>query len=158
MRGISELISVIALVVIAIAIAAFVSPWAFNLVRNSANQTSSDVDNQLLCRNAAYDFDNSYGTNGLVWNLSGTNATVTAKVTNTGTINLYNFTFEITINNSLIYDVYVNSSSQKTQASPLRPGQSAILEMNRTADYNDTLSSVRLLNAVCPSKYITLAV
>lgn len=155
MKGVSPLISTVMLIVIAMAIGAFVSPWAFNLVRTSTNQTSANVDAQLLCQNVGYDFDNTYGTNGLVWNLTGTNATITAKIINTGTINLYNFTFDIIINKSVIYEVAVNSTSQKTQANPLKPGQSAIITMNLTQDYNETLTNIKVRNAVCPSRYIS---
>lgn len=155
MRGVSTLISGIMLIVIVMAIGAFVSPWAFNLVRTSTNQTSANVDTQLLCQNVGYDFDNTYGTNGLVWNLTNTNVTLKARITNTGTINLYNFIFDITINKSIIYEVDVNTTSQKTQANPLKPGQSAIISMNITQDYNDTLTNVRVRNAVCPSRYIS---
>ncbi len=155
MKGLSELVSAVALIVIVMAIGAFVSPWAFNLVRTSTNQTGSNVDTQLLCQNVGYDFDNNYGTNGLVWNLTYTNTTLKAKVINTGTINLYGFTFDIIINNSLIYEVGTNATSQKTQANPLKPGQSAILVMNITQDYNDTLTEVTIRNSVCPSRHIT---
>jgi flagellin-like protein len=154
-KGISELISVVVLVAVVIGIGAFVSPWAFNLVRSSTNQTGTNVDTQLLCQNVAYDFDNGYGTNGIVWNLTWTNSTLSAKIVNTGTINLYNFTFDITINNSLIYEVSVNSTVQKTSSNPLKPGQSVIITMNLTADYNDTLTNVKVRNAVCPSKYVS---
>ncbi len=156
--GLSELVSVVVVIVVVMAIGAFVSPWAFNLVRTSTNQTASDTDVQLLCQNVGYDFDNNYGTNGLVWNLTGTNTTLKAKILNTGTINLYNFTFDIIINDSLIYEVDTNTSSQKTQANPLKPGQSAILVMNVTQDYNDTLTEVTIRNGVCPSRYITMGV
>jgi archaellum component FlaG (FlaF/FlaG flagellin family) len=155
MMGVSELVSTVVLIVVVMAIGAFVSPWAFNLVRTSANQTTSNTDMQLLCQNVGYDFDNNYGTNGLVWNLTGANTTLKAKVVNTGTINVYNFMFDIVINNSLIYEVDVNTTSQKTPASPLKPGQSAILVMNTTTDYNDTLTEVTIRNSVCPSRYLT---
>jgi len=154
-KGVSELVSTVVLIVVALAIGAMLSPWAFNLVRTSANQTSSNTDMQLLCQNVGYDFDNNYGTNGLIWNLTSTNTTLTAKIMNTGTINLYNFVFDIVINDSLIYEVDVNSTSQKTSSSPLKPGQSAILTMNRTQDYNDTLTEVTIRNSVCPSRSIT---
>jgi archaellum component FlaG (FlaF/FlaG flagellin family) len=152
--GVSELISVVTLVVIVLAIGAFVAPWALSLVRSSANTTGTNVDTELLCQNVAYDFDNSYGTNGLVWNLTASNSTLSAKVVNTGTVNLYNFTFDITINGSYIYEVGVNTSSQKTASSPLKPGQAAILVMNITQDYNNTLTNVRIRNAVCAGKSI----
>jgi len=155
MKGVSELVSTIVLVVIVMAIGAFVSPWAFNLVRTSTNQTTSNTDMQLLCQNVGYDFDNNYGTNGLVWNLTGSNTTLMAKITNTGTISLYNFTFDIIINDSLIYEVNVNTTNQKTSSNPLKPGQSAILIMNITQDYNDTLTEVTIRNDVCPSRSIT---
>jgi len=154
-KGVSELVSTVVLIVVALAIGAMLSPWAFNLARTSANQTSSNTEMQLLCQNVGYDFDNNYGTNGLVWNLTGSNTTLKAKIINTGTINLYSFAFDIIINDSIIYEVGVNTTSQKTQASPLKPGQTTILVMNVTQDYNDTLTEVNIRNAVCPGRSIT---
>jgi lipopolysaccharide export LptBFGC system permease protein LptF len=155
MKGVSQLISAVMLIVVTIAIMGLIAPWALNIARTSTNQTSGNIDMQLLCQNIGYDFDNNYGTSGIVWNFTGSNTTLKAKITNTGTINVYGFIFDITINNSLIYEVYANSTSQKTQANPLKPGQSAILEMNITSDYNDTLTDVRIRNSVCPSVSIS---
>jgi archaellum component FlaG (FlaF/FlaG flagellin family) len=109
----------------------------------------------MLCQNLAYDFDNTYGTNGIIWNLTYTNTTLKAKITNTGTINVYNFSFEIIINDSVVYEADVNSSSQKTATTPLKPGQSAILVMSSSVDYNDTLTAIKVRNLVCPSKFVS---
>jgi len=154
-KGLSELISTVVLIVVVMAIGAFVAPWALNLVRTSTNQTASNTDMQLLCQNVGYDLDNNYGSSGLIWNLTDSNTTLKAKISNTGTISLYSFTFDIIINSSLIYEVAVNDTYQKTANNPLQPGQTTILVMNATQDYNDTLTEVTIRNAVCPSLSIT---
>jgi hypothetical protein len=155
MKGVSELISTVFLIVVAIGIGAVIAPWALNLATSTSNQTSTNIDTQLVCQNAGYDFDSNFASNGLLWNFSGTNSTLIARVVNTGTLNLYNFTFDVVINNSIIEEVSVNSTSQKLSSNPLKPGQSAILTMNLTKDYNDTLTEVKIRNIVCPSKYIS---
>ena len=89
---------------------------------------------------------------------SGTSDSLEAKIVNTGSVNLYNFTFEILTNSSAGFQVTeldVNSTSQKTTGSPLKPGQSAILKALFTIDVNGTLKEVKVLNLVCPSLFVT---
>lgn len=155
--GISPIISTVIIIAIVIATAAIISPWAFDLVTSTTNQTSSYQTQQMLCQNTAYTFDTRYGTNGITWNLTGTTNELDARVINTGSINLKDFRFEVTLNTTSGYAIYyvnINTTYQKTSANPLRPGESAILKANFTQDLDGTLKYVKVMNGVCPSVFI----
>ena len=157
LSGVSPIISTVIVILIVMGIAALVSPWAFNIAYNTTNQTAEHQRQQLVCQNVAYTFNTNYGTHGLTWNLSGSPDTLDAQIINTGTINLRDFSFELTLNTTAGYAIYhfdVNSTYQKTSANPLLPGQSAILKANLTQDLNGTLKYVKILNGVCRSVYI----
>ncbi len=152
-RGISPIISVVILIVVIFSIAATVGPWMYNIVTTTTNQTSTDVDMQLLCQNTAYDFDTDYATFGVNWSESSNILTV--KIINTGTINLYNFSFEIILNSTIIRYFNATVDTQKTTANPLKPGQTTMVEAyNTTVIVGSTLNEVKILNEVCPSVYI----
>jgi len=149
--GISPLISTIILVGLALTIATFVVPWAFELVTSTANTTATEADIQIRCQNAAYDFDSSYGTYGISWNFTGTGGvdSLSVKIINTGTVNLYNFSVELFTNTSEIFEFGINSTYQKTPSNPLKPGRSAILHSLVNTDINGTISKLRVLNEFC---------
>jgi len=149
--GISPLISTVILVGITLTIATFVVPWAFELATSTANTTATEADVQIRCQNAAYDFDSSYGTYGISWNFSGTGGadSLSVKIINTGTVNLYNFSVELFTNTSEIFEFTINSTYQKTASNPLKPGRSAILYGLVNTDINGTIYKLRILNDVC---------
>ena len=150
-KGLSPLISTVIIIGIVLAIATFIAPWAFELATSTANTTATETENQIKCQNAGYDFDTSYGTYGANWNFSETGGedTLSVKISNTGTINLYNFSVEVETNTSEIFDFAINNTYQKTASSPLKPGQSTILHAMINVDINGTLTRVRVLNDVC---------
>jgi FlaG/FlaF family flagellin (archaellin) len=154
-KGVSETVSFVVLVALAFAVAAFVSPWVFTLVTNSSNQTEQTVLNKLICGNAAYDFDTDYGTFGVNWNFTGSGDWLRAKIMNTGTVNLYSFSFEIELNDSTIVSYDVNQTAQKTEANPLKPGQSALLQAAITDNINMTLVKVKVRNGVCQNVFVS---
>ena len=153
LHGISPIISVVILIAVIFSIAAVIGPWMYDIAKSTTNQTGTDINTQLTCQNTAYDFDTDYAIFGINW--SESNNKLTAKITNTGTINLYNFSFEILLNSTVIKYFNVNTDTQKTKANPLKPGQTAILEAdNTTSLIGSTLNEVKILNEVCPSVYI----
>ena len=151
MKALSPLISAVMIIVIAFALSALIAPWAFEMVRQQTNQTGEYADQQTICRNTAYDFDTNYGTNGVNWTSTGTNDNLTVKIINTGYQNLYNFSFEFVINNTVILRPNITDLTQKTSINPLEPGQSAFL--NTTTNISGTLTEVKIINIVCPSVY-----
>lgn len=151
MKAISPMISAVMIIIISFALISFIAPWAFELARQQTNQTGSYADQQIICRNTAYDFDTNYGTNGVNWTSTGTNDNLTAKITNTGSQNLYSFSFELVINSSVITRPNVTAASQKVSTNPLKPGQSAFL--NTVTNISGILSEVKILNTVCSSVY-----
>ncbi|MBI4021177.1 MAG: hypothetical protein HY369_02960 [Candidatus Aenigmarchaeota archaeon] len=160
MKGMSSLISTVLLIAIVFGLATVISPWAFKLSTDVANQTQTTTLNQITCQSAKYDFDSSFATNGINYTFSGSDK-IDAKVVNTGTINLHGFSLEAEIQNGSsisIKQLTINQSSQKTAALPLKPGQSAILIGNISEDLSGTLLSLKVLNGVCPEKFITLDV
>lgn len=156
--GISPLISLVIIVAIIFGITAFIAPWMYETVMSITNETSSTADTEMKCQNTAYDFDTDYGTFGADWNFTASSDTLSAKVVNTGNVNLHGFSFELelnrTIGNPSIKYFDVNSTTQKTPINPLKPGQSAILEAVMDEDLNGTLTKLKILNPVCPRYYV----
>jgi len=152
MKALSPLISATMVIIITFALSALIAPWAFEVARLQANQTSEYADQQTICRNTAYDFDTNYGLNGVNWTSTGTDDNLTVKIVNTGFQNLYNFSLEIMINNSVILHPDVSDATQKTSTNPLLPGQSTFL--NATLNITGTVNEVKVINNVCPSVYI----
>jgi hypothetical protein len=151
--GISPIISAVILIVVIFSIAAVVSPWMLGLVTDTTNQTGTDVDQGIKCREASYDFDTNYGTFGLSWNFKTENNTLGARIKNTGTIKLYNFSFELIINDTIIEYFLATDQTQRTSINPMKPGHTTFLNASITKDVNDTLTSVKILNPVCPDVY-----
>lgn len=160
-KAVSALISTVLVLALVFGLAAIISPWLFNITTGVTNQTSTSVNNQITCQAAKYDFDTAFATHGINFNLSGPNDVIEVKVVNTGTVNLYSFSLEIQLNASAGIDIKqltINQTSQKTEALPLKPGQSAILKANMTQDFNGTLQEVKILNGVCPSNFVRQSV
>ena len=158
LKGISPIISFVILITLVFFIATIVTPWTYNLAKNLTTQTGSSALSDIQCRNAAYDFDTNYGNYGVLWNFSGVNDTLSVKIENTGTINLYDFSLEIKLGSGesqTIKNLDINQTTQKTKSNPLKPGHSAILKAVILEDLEDSLSEVRVLNDVCPDVYVT---
>jgi FlaG/FlaF family flagellin (archaellin) len=156
--GISPIVSFVILISIVFFLAAIVAPWTYNIARDLTNQTGTSALTNIECRNAAYDFDTNYGNYGVEWNFSGVNDTLSVKIENTGTINLYGFSFQIKIGSGesqVIKNLEVNETTQKTTSNPLKPGYSAVLKAVISEDLPDSLSEVRVLNDVCSDVYIS---
>jgi flagellin-like protein len=157
MKGISPIISSVILIMIILMLAAFVGPWMISLTQNVAEEEGNRIDLELICRQTSYDFDSSYGNSGFTWNFTNTTGVMSTKITNTGSRNIYNFTFEVifdTDSGKTIRtepDINVTAPTQKTKGNPVKPGQSWILDAD-LANINETwsLSEVKILNAVCP--------
>lgn len=159
MKGVSALISTVIMIALVFGLGAILSPWINTLTRDVTNQTSTTTLQQVFCRSAAYDFDTSFATSGISNNITNTTTdSLAAKVVNTGTVNLHAFSFEIEITptgkDREIKQIPVNASSQKTESLPLKPGQSVILRANFSEDLNGTVHNVKILNGVCPEKFI----
>lgn len=156
--GVSPLISMVILIAIVFGIAAFMAPWMYTAVTTVTNQTTTASDTEMRCQSTAYDFDMGYGTFGAEWNFTTSGDTLSAKVINTGNVNLYGFSFEVELNRTIgtpgIFYFDVNSSTQRTAINPLKPGQSAILEAVMDQDLNGTLAKLKINNPVCPRFYV----
>jgi len=153
MRGISPIISAVILIAVIFAIGALVSPWMFNLIRETSNETASSTINEVKCMNAAYDFDTTYRTYGVGWDFSTANNTLGVRIKNTGTISLYNFSFELVINDTIVEYLHAKRSTQRTSSNPLKPGQTAFIDASFDRDINGSLTRLKVMNAVCPNVY-----
>jgi hypothetical protein len=160
-KGLSPLISVTVLIVIALTIASFMATWMYDLTTKTTNETGSSAERMVMCRSAGLDFDSSYETDGVSYNLSGNGTAGTmdglvAKVRNTGSVDLYGFSFEVEYtegSTGQIAHYDATAPSQKTPLNPLRSGRSAMIYANVSPDLNEstvTITLVRVLNAVCP--------
>lgn len=158
LKGMSPLISTVLLVGIVVLMAAVVGPWAMDIATDVSSNAGSNVNRDLVCRNTAYYFDTDYGNSGVAWSFNGTNGTVSSKIINTGSQNLYNFSVELTMQTDegtklIIYpDINVTEETQRTSSNPLKPGYEWIIEAE-VANVNDTwsLREVKVINEVCPS-------
>ena len=155
MKGISPMLATVILILIVISLATIIAPWIYDLVTRTTEDVGDDVITDIECQNAAFDFITSYGTYGVMYNFTGTSYSLNASIRNTGTINLYNFTFEIRHNTTSITHWNVTAATQILKANPLKPSESAIIAAYITLDINGTLNEVTILNDVCPSKSIT---
>lgn len=153
-KGVSTLISTVTVILLVFLIATAVTPWALDLTRDMTNSTEFTADEQIVCQGTSFDYDSNYGSSGISYNFTGTVDSLQAKIINTGSQNLYGFTFEITLNTTAIERVELTSATQKTKSNPLRPGESAIINATLTKNYNETLSEVKVINNVCKKKYI----
>lgn len=157
MKGISPLISTVLLIGIVILMATVIGPWALRIATEASEGAKTDVERDLICRQTSYVFDSDYGNSGVVSNFSGTNGTVSAKIINTGSQNLYNFSFELSMQTTaglklIIHpDVNITADTQRTKANPLKPGYDWIVNAD-VININDTwpLTEVKLINDVCP--------
>lgn len=157
MKGMSPLISTVLLIAIILLMAAVIGPWALRLAIEASEGASADANQNLICRQTAYAFDTDYGSSGVTWNFNGTNGTVSTRIINTGTQNLYNFSFELTMLTSsglrlvVFPDVNITNTTQRTKANPLKPGYDWILDAD-VVNINDTwsLTEVKVINDVCP--------
>ena len=154
-KGVSPIISTVLMILIAVAIASFVGPWATNLATTTSNASAENAMNQINCQNTFYDFSTDYG------NRNGVNITVVngviyelkARIENTGTRNVYGFSFQLS-NSSDIFNCDVTAATQRSESDPLRPGEETIIDadlVGNCAGLNDTITKVKVLNSVCSS-------
>ena len=158
MKGMSEMIAAVVIILIGLGMAAIVGPWALNLATESSSDSGQAMNQNIICQQTGYTFDSDYGVSGVDWNITGTIGTMTVKITNTKIQNLYNFTIEATFLTSggqkilTEPDITIIPIAQKTVTNPLKPGQSTILDADiMNANDTWTLMRVKVLNAVCPS-------
>ena len=157
MKGISPLISTVLLIGIVILMATVIGPWALRIATEASERARTDAELDMICRRTSYAFDSDFGNSGVVSNFSGTNGTVSAKIINTGSQNLYDFSFELTMQTTagpriIIHpDVNITDETQRTKANPMKPGYDWIVNAN-VMNVNDTwpLTEVKLINDVCP--------
>lgn len=98
-KGISEIISSVILLAVAISIAAVYAQWAPDFSRNTTQQVADQTQNELKCSNAAFDISEaSYDITGQL---------IRFKISNKGTINFNDDITVTAINSSQI-------SAQKT--------------------------------------------
>ncbi len=153
MKAISPLIGAIVLIGVSITVAAMVAPMVF---RMASNPDQGKADKAIFCRNLGYDFDSSYWDYGIRHDFSGSSDWLEARISNTGTVNAYDFLFEFRIETpsgdvSKFFEP--TEDTQRTLSSPLRPGRQATIKANITEDITGNLKEVRVLNRPCMDRY-----
>jgi FlaG/FlaF family flagellin (archaellin) len=156
-KGVSPMISTILLIGIVVLMAAVIGPWTLNLALQASQNAGNEANQEMICRATSYAFDTDYGSSGVAWSFSETNGTLSVKIINTGTQNLYNFSLELTMQTPtdtkiIVYpEINVTEDSQRTKANPLKPGYDWILDSD-VAGINSTwlLTKVKVINDVCP--------
>lgn len=148
MRGLSPLIGAVILITITFTLAAIISPWVGRLAQQSTNQTGQDVNREIYCQQMSYDFVSDYGSYGVDWDFSGTTDYLRVKIKNYGTVNVYDFSFELELSDYSLVRFDAEPDSQKTSTNPLKPGESAIIEANITQDITQNLNKVTIRNGM----------
>ncbi|HLD77681.1 MAG TPA: hypothetical protein VJB16_01505, partial [archaeon] len=151
--GVSPLIATVLVIALVIALAGLIIPWTYQFAQSTTNRTQGQAEQDIICQGAAFELDTSYGNNGLLWNFTGTSDTLSARVTNTGQVNLFNFTFQVTFNETsaiAIRSFEGNSTSNVLKSNPLKPGRSAIVHASIGSDQTGTPVLVKLVNEACP--------
>lgn len=149
MKGVSPLIATTMIVVLVFVLGALVGPWMYDLARSVTSKTENETTKNIECNYAAYDFNSDYETNGVNWT-SALNS-LYAEIENTGTQNLYDFSFEAKMNGTLINHYEPTTATDRTETAPLKPGQSIILNASITVNLdNTTVNSVKIINSICP--------
>ncbi|MBI4175709.1 MAG: hypothetical protein HY518_00755 [Candidatus Aenigmarchaeota archaeon] len=151
MKGVSPLIATVILIAIIFSAAALIGPYMLNLSTRSANQTLSDAEREIRCRNAAYDFSTDFGigNSGVEWNFADPTDYLRASIRNAGAVELHDFALEILLDTATGPDIMqldVTAATQRTGENVLKPGQSAILEADITSDITGTLKKVSITN------------
>jgi len=165
MKGVSTMISTILLIGIVVLMAAVIGPWIMKIATDASNAAGNSANTDIICRQTAYAFDSGYGNSGVAWNFTQTNGTLSAKIINTGTQNLYNFSFELMMQTEtgmklIIYpEINVTFETQRTKMNPLKPGYEWILDADVTGINNTwSLMKVKIINDVCPRVSPTLEI
>lgn len=93
-KGISEIISSVLLLAIAVSVAGVYSQWAPDFSRNTSQEIANNADNQVKCGNAAF------GISNVKYDIVG--QTLNLEVSNKGTIAFYNDITVTAVNSSEI--------------------------------------------------------
>ncbi len=147
MKGIATLIAFIILVAITFTIAAMINPWLFRTITNEGESLN---DNQFVCRNVQYSFIRAYGTEGMDFSLCTEPRYVRARIKNYGSMDLYNFSFVLVFNESVI-KIPVTQETQSTDSNPLRPQEERLIEGIPEECIPDPPEEIRITNGLgCP--------
>lgn len=148
MRGLSPLIGAIILITITFTLAATMLPWITKLTEQSTNQTDQNVNKDIYCRDMSYDFVTEYGTYGIEWDLSGGSDYLRVKIKNYGTVDVYDFSFDLELSDYSLIRFSATTESQKTRINALKPGDSAIIEADIAQDLTQNLSKITVNNGM----------
>lgn len=152
LRAASELVSAAVLISIVVSVALLLSGWMASFIKDFNEQSSKGTGQKIACGNAAFDFNASFGNQGVSWDFSGIDDRLDVSLINTGLTDLYNFTIIAILDSDrpVPYTFSINESYQKTRARPLRPGTGTILKPMITADISGTLKEIEILTLACP--------
>ncbi len=126
MKGITTIIAFIILVAITFSIAAMMNPWIFRTITDEGEEIGNEAD-QFVCRNVQYAFISSYGSGGMDFSLCAQPRYIRARIKNYGSMDLYNFSFVLVFNDSVIV-IPVTQDTQPTDSNPLRPQEEKLIE------------------------------
>jgi flagellin-like protein len=148
MKGLSPLIGAIILITITFTLAAAMSPWITRLAQQTTNQTGQNVNREIYCREMSYDFVQDYGTYGIDWDFSGTDDSLSVKIKNYGTVDVFDFSFELELSDYSLKRFDATPESDINETDPLRPGESAVIEADITEDLQQGLNRVTVMNGM----------
>lgn len=157
LKGVDPIVSTVMLVALVFLLGSIITVWTVDITRNVTNTTQDVTMSRVECQYAAYDFVYDFATKGVNYSFTGADDYIQVLLQNTGTVNVYNFSIQAAVSSSgilEIHDLEVNSTTQKTQASPLKPGQRALLTAVVSEDITGTLNSLRVNNLACMDKYV----
>lgn len=160
LKALEPIISAVLLVSIVLVVSAAVSIWYIGFVNKTVKGEEARITESIECGHAGIDFDSSKD-GGIRWDFSGPKAGdyLDVWLSNTGSVNLYGFSFEVLAEQSGSLEIFVlNPENDATIANPLKPGQSRLFRANVTGDISGIMKSIRVLNSACRQLVIEKAV
>lgn len=155
LRGVSPIVSTVLLVAVVFMLGTIVTVWVVEITRNVTNITEDATMSRVECQYASYDFYYDFATKGVNYTFAGSPDYLQIMMQNTGSVNIYNFSIQARVTNSgqlSVQNLEINSTTQKTPASPLKPGQIVLLDAVIT-DITGTLNTIRVNNLACMDEY-----
>ncbi|MBI2674820.1 MAG: hypothetical protein HYX24_00040 [Candidatus Aenigmarchaeota archaeon] len=151
LKALEPIVSAVLLVSIVLVASAAVSIWYIGFVNKTVKGEAAGITESIECGQAGIDFDSARGR-GIRWDFSGprTGDYLDVWLSNTGSVNLYGFSFEVLAEQNGNLEIFIFSpENDATIVNPLKPGQSRLFRAKMTDDVSGMMKSIRVLNSIC---------
>jgi flagellin-like protein len=143
-KGLSPLVATVMLIAITLGVSALLGSWFTSTIKIETEIIGESATRQINCTSALLDIVDVI--------CSSTNQSLKIALTNMGSIELYNFSTLVKINNTF----YNNNTGGPDSTNPLDPGEQTILIYycsNSICTANKTVEKVRISPYNCPQAW-----